>query len=120
MQDYKACQLAVINELACAHLKLYFLFNGQTTRSGKHSLTSVCVYHLNCEGRVINYLIALLELLGYYTGINYAEVIGNILTYFNVSKERLSYFITNNAANNNTYIDYLFTKLNFKKEDCWI
>ena len=118
MQDYEAYQLAIINELAYAHLKLHFLFNGWTTRNSKHSFTSVCVHHLNHEGRVVNYLIALLELLSRYTGINYAEVIGNVFTHFNVSKERLGYFITDNAANNGTYIDYLSTKLNFKKEDC--
>jgi len=72
MQDYKAYQPAIIKELASAHLKLYFSFNGWTTRSGKHALTSICVYHLNCEGRVVNYLIALLEQLGRYIGINYA------------------------------------------------
>lgn len=120
MQDYKAYQPAVIDELISAHLKLHFLFNGQTTRSGKYSLTGVYVHHLNREGRVVDYLIALPELLGRHTGINYANVISNVLTHFNVSKERLGYFITDNAANNGTCIDYLSTELNFKKEDRWI
>jgi hypothetical protein len=120
MQDYEAYQPAVINELACARSKLHFSFDGWTTRSGKHSLTGVCVHHLNREGRVVDYLIALPELLGRHTGINYAEVIGNVLTHFNVSKERLGYFITDNAANNGTCIDHLSTKLDFKKEDRWI
>jgi len=117
MQDYEAYQSAIINELACARLKLYFLFNSWTTRSSKHSLTDIYIHHLNREGRVVNYLIALPELLGRHIGINYAEVIGNVLTHFNVSKERLSYLITNNAANNGTYINHLSTKLGFKKED---
>ena len=120
MQDYEAYQAAVIDELACARSKLHFSFDGWTTRSGKHSLTGVCVHHLNREGRVVDYLIALPELLGRHTGINYAEVIGNVLTHFNVSKERLGYFITDNAANNGTCINHLSTKLNFKKEDRWI
>ena len=120
MQDYEAYQPAVINKLAYTRSKLHFSFDGQTTCSSKHSLTGVCVYHLNREGRVVNYLITLPELLGRHTGINYAEVISNILTHFNVSKERLGYFITNNAANNSTCINYLSTKLNFKKEDYWI
>jgi hypothetical protein len=89
MQDYKAYQAAVINELACARLKLHFSFDGWTTHNSKHSLTGIYVHHLNHKGRVVDYLIALLELLGRHTGINYAEVIGNVFTHFNVSKERL-------------------------------
>ena len=120
MQNYKAYQPAVINELANARLKLYFLFNGQTTRSGKHSLTGVCVYYLNREGKVVDYLIALLEQLGRYIGINYAEVVSSVLTYFGVSKEKLGYFITDNAANNGICLDYLSLKFSFKKETCQI
>ena len=74
------------------------------------------IYHLNREGKVINYLIALLEQLGRHTGINYAEVVSSVLTHFGVSKEKLSYFITNNAANNSICLDYLSLKFGFKKE----
>jgi len=105
------------DKLTNTHLKLYFLFNGWTTRSGKHSLTSVCVYYLNYKGRVINYLIALPEQLGCHTGINYAVVISNVLAYFKVTKESLSYFVTNNTGNNNTCLDYLATVFNFRKDD---
>ena len=85
-------------------------------RSSKHSLTGVYIYHLNREGKVINYLIALLEQLSRYIGINYAEVVSSVLTYFSVSKERLGYFITNNATNNGICLDYLSLKFSFKKE----
>jgi len=107
----------VCNKLANARLKLYFLFNGWTIRSSKHLLTGVCVYYLNRKGRVVNYLIALLEQLGRYTGINYAAVISDVLAYFKVTKESLSYFITNNARNNNTCLDYLATIFNFRKDN---
>ena len=117
MANYTAYQLAIYNKLVNARLKLHFLFNGWTIRSGKHLLTGVCVYYLNCKGRVINYLIALLEQLSYYTGINYAAVIGDILAYFKVTKESLSYFITNNTRNNNTCLDYLATVFNFRKDN---
>jgi hypothetical protein len=62
-------------------------------------------------------LIALLEQLSRYTGINYATVIGNVLAYFKVTKESISYFITNNARNNNTCLDYLATVFNFRKDN---
>ena len=100
-----------------AYLKLHFLFNSWTTRSGKHLLTNVCVYYLNHKGRVVDYLITLLEQLGRYIGINYAVVIGNVLAYFKVTKESLGYFITDNTRNNNTCLDYLVTIFNFKKDN---
>jgi len=118
MQNYKAYQPAVINKLANARLKLHFLFDGWTTRSSKHSLTGVCVHHLNRKGKVVNYLIALPEQLGRHTGINYAEVVSSVLTHFSVSKERLSCFITNNTANNGICLDHLSLKFGFKKETC--
>ena len=34
---------------------------------------------------------------------------------FKIIKERLSYFITNNAYINNTYLDYLAVKFSFNK-----
>jgi hypothetical protein len=117
MADYKAYQLAVCNELVNTRLKLYFLFNGWTTHSGKYLLTSVYIHHLNREGRVVDYLIALPEQLGCYTRINYAAVISDVLAHFKVTKESLGYFITDNARNNNTCLDYLATVFNFKKDD---
>ena len=96
---------------------LHFLFNGWIIYNSKYSLTSVCVYYLNYESKVINYLITLLEQLSRHIRINYAAVISNILAHFKVTKESLSCFITNNIKNNNTYIDYLTTIFNFRKDN---
>ena len=105
------------NKLINTCLKLHFSFNSWTIYSSKHLLTSVYIYYLNHKGRVINYLITLPEQLGRYTRINYAAVISDILAYFKVTKESLSYFVTNNTKNNNTYLDYLATVFNFKKDN---
>jgi len=107
----------VCDELINAHLKLYFLFNGWTIYNSKHSLTSICVYYFNYKGKVVNYLIALLKQLNCYIKINYTTVIGDVLAYFKITKKNLSYFIINNAKNNNTYLDYLVTVFNFKKNN---
>ena len=53
--------------------------------------------------------------LGQHLGINYAEVISNVLNTFKITKERLGYFITNNAYINDTYLDYLAVKFSFNK-----
>ena len=52
--------------------------------------------------------------LGQYLGINYAEVISNVLNIFKIIKEQLSYFITNNARINDTYLN-LVVKFGFNK-----
>ena len=44
-------------------------------------------------------------------------VISDVLTYFKVTKESLSYFVTNNTKNNNTCLNYLATVFNFKKDN---
>jgi hypothetical protein len=43
------------------------------------------------------------------------EVISNVLNTFKIIKERLSYFITDNAYINNTCLDYLVVKFSFNK-----
>jgi len=63
----------------------------------------------------VDYILALPTQLSQHSGINYAEVISNVLNTFKITKERLSYFITNNAHINNTYLDYLAVKFSFNK-----
>jgi hypothetical protein len=43
------------------------------------------------------------------------EVIGNILNIFKIIKERLGYFIINNAHMNDICLDYLAVKFSFNK-----
>ena len=43
------------------------------------------------------------------------EVISNVLNTFKIIKEWLSYFITNNAYINDTYLNYLVVKFSFNK-----
>ena len=63
----------------------------------------------------MDYILTLPTQLGQHLGINYAEVISNVFNIFKITKERLSYFITNNAYINNTYLDYLVVKFSFNK-----
>ena len=106
----------VWKELVSANLLVYILFNGWTTQNGKHALIGIYIYYLNQGGRVVNYLIALLEQIGCHSGINYAEVVGNTLDSFNISKKRLGYFVIDNALNNDTALNTLTVKYSFIKE----
>ena len=60
-------------------------------------------------------MLALLEQLGPYSGYNYYNVIGNIITKYNLSS-RISWFIIDNAYNNDTCINFLVVELGFNKE----
>jgi len=63
----------------------------------------------------VDYMLALPTQLGQHLGINYVEVISNILNIFKITKERLGYFITNNAYINDTCLNYLAVKFSFNK-----
>jgi hypothetical protein len=60
-------------------------------------------------------MLTLLEQLGLYSGYNYHNVIGNIITKYNLSS-RIGWFVIDNAYNNNTCINFLIAKLGFNKE----
>jgi len=115
LANYKVYLPSITRALAAAKLLLYISFNGWQTPNGKLTLTGVYIYYLNKEGRVVDYMLTLPAQLGQHLGINYAEVISNVLNMFKIIKERLSYFITNNARINDTYLDYLVVKFNFNK-----
>ena len=63
----------------------------------------------------MDYILTLPTQLGQHLGINYTEVISNVLNIFKITKERLSYFITNNTHINNTCLNYLAVKFSFNK-----
>jgi hypothetical protein len=62
-------------------------------------------------------LIALPQQLSHHTGINFVEVIGDILAYFKVTKESFNYFITDNARNNDICLGHLATVFSFSKDE---
>jgi len=63
----------------------------------------------------VDYMLTLPTQLGQHSGINYMEVISNVLNTFKITKERLGYFITDNAYTNNTCLNYLVVKFSFNK-----
>ena len=45
------------------------------------------IYYLNKKDRVVDYMLTLPAQLSQHSGINYAEVIGNVLDIFKIIKE---------------------------------
>src|SRR5437667_5173774 len=65
---------------------------------------------------ICDFLLALPEQLGRHLGINYAEVIANVLTEYNIIK-RIGFFVTDNAGNNDTCLEQLAIEFGFDKKE---
>ena len=74
------------------------------------------IYYLDKNGRVVNYMLALLEQLSKHSGVNYIAVINDILKQFSIISERLGFFITDNALNNDAAIRELSTIYKFNEK----
>ena len=48
-------------------------------------------------------------------GVNYAEIIKAVLQQYNIAKDNLGYFVTDNESKNDTCLDYLATLYKFVK-----
>jgi hypothetical protein len=55
----------------------------------------------------MDYLVGIPQLFGQHTGDNITEVVEQTLTTFKIREEQLSYFVLDNAYNNNTAIKAL-------------
>ncbi|OCK74377.1 hypothetical protein K432DRAFT_310845, partial [Lepidopterella palustris CBS 459.81] len=67
------------------------------------SLYKLVIYFINNRGRFNSFLLSILELTGQYISVNITNSIVAIITKFNIVN-KLGYFITNNAPNNNTLL----------------
>lgn len=113
MTEFKAYIPSVKEFLSTAQLRIHVSFNGWSTPNGRYALTGIWVHHLNRKGKIRDYIIALPTQLGRHFGENYAEVIGGVLNKFNITKERLGYFVVDNESKNNTAVEGLAIKFNF-------
>ena len=114
--NYKGNKSIITEVLADAIMKLYIIFDDQSSCSQHYSITGICVHYLDKEDMIHNFLLALLEQLGRHLGINYAKVIANILTKYNIV-ERIGFFVTDNAGNNDTCLEQLAIKFGFDKKE---
>lgn len=76
-------------------------------------MTGVCVHHLNADGKLEDYLLGLPELHGQHSGNNIATIVASTLRQFGVDKDRVGYFVLDNAYNNDTAIEALADEFNF-------
>ena len=96
---------------------VYVSFDGWTTKDKKKALTGICVHYIDAKGQIRDFLLALLEQLGEYSGFNYADTVGSIIFEFGLT-DQIGWFIMDNAYNNDTAVDNLAIEFGFNSEEC--
>ncbi|KAI2484807.1 hypothetical protein Ptr902_03747 [Pyrenophora tritici-repentis] len=113
MQLYSYMQPQVVKQLKEAASKIYISFNRWTTKGGKRGFFSVVAYYAITYRVVKDVTINLPQLTGAYTGDRIANDIKKTLREFGITAPKLSYFILNNAYNNDAAIKKLSSKYGF-------
>ena len=114
--DFENYYPAVIDFIAASPTKIHVTFDGWTNKGRKRSFTGIYIHHLDNNGQIREYLLALPRQIGKHTGINLAAVIDEVLCNFGITKEKLGYFTIDNAHNNDTCIEELGQAYDFKAE----
>jgi hypothetical protein len=107
VEEYHAYVPIITTYLRTASSLIHVSFDNWTTTGGKLALTGVYVHMLGTEGEVQDFVLGLPELHGQHTGNNIGAVVATTLKNFGLKKDTLSYFVLDNAHNNNTAVEYL-------------
>jgi hypothetical protein len=108
----------VVRELSRSLSQIHLSFDGWTTKSGKKGFLSIVAHYVTAAGELRDLPIALPQLTGSYSGERIGEIVLTTLQSFSISADKASYFILNNATNNDTTINFLARKLKFNKLYC--
>lgn len=111
--EYHAYVPAVAAYLREAQSLIHVSFDNWTSTGGQLALTGICVHHLNSEGKLVDYLLGLPELHGCHSGNNIASVVTTTLRTFGVDRQRVGYFVLDNAYNNDTAMEALADEFSF-------
>jgi hypothetical protein len=104
MRLFYYMQPKVVQALSTAISKIHVSFDGWTTKGGKRGYFGIIAYFANADGVIKDLPIDLPQLQGAYSGECIAETIKRTLKKYSVDRAKLSYFVLNNAANNNTAV----------------
>jgi len=116
LDDYNAYIPSVKEKVANSVSLLHISFDGWTTKNKKKAITGIYVHHLDNCGKVVDYILGLLEQLGRHSADNYATVVEDTLTQFGISKEKIGYFVTDNVNTNDACMRDLADSLGFNAE----
>ena len=103
----------MVEELSESISKIHISFDGWTTKGGKRGYLGVVAYYVDSSGELKDLPIALPQLTGAHYGEAMAKVVIAIFNNFNITVEKLSYFVLDNAYNKNTTINTIALKMGF-------
>jgi hypothetical protein len=116
MRLFQSLQPQVVDALSRAAGKIHISFNRWTTKGGKRSFFGIVAHFANASGVIHNLPIALPQLAGAHTGDAISAVILKTLNNYSITREKLGYFVLDNATNNNTAVAAIALVHNFKPE----
>ncbi|KAG9378511.1 hypothetical protein A1F94_010280 [Pyrenophora tritici-repentis] len=82
-------------------------------KGGKRGFFGVVAHFADADGTIRDLPIALPQLTGAHTGERIAEVVGNIIDVFGITRSQLGYFVLDNAYANDTAVTKLAQRFEF-------
>ncbi|KAI1519526.1 Dimer-Tnp-hAT domain containing protein [Pyrenophora tritici-repentis] len=113
MRLYRYMEPQVVQMLSSAISKIHISFDGWTTKGGKRGFFGVVAHFADADGTIRDLPIALPQLTGAHTGERIAEVVGNIIDVFGITRSQLGYFVLDNAYANDTAVTKLAQRFEF-------
>jgi hypothetical protein len=111
MNQYRALFQSVKLNLANSITKIHFTFDGWTSKGGKRAFTGICVHHINEHGHIMDYPLAL---SGVYSGERIGHIVQEIIDSFGIPRDKIGYFVLDNAHPNNTALEFLAAHYGFR------
>jgi hypothetical protein len=94
----------VVTDLLKSLSNIYISFDGWTTKGGKRGFLGVVAHYVNSTGDLVDLPIALPQLTGAHTGEKIAKIVSETLQQFSINLRTVSYFMLNNATNNDAAV----------------
>jgi hypothetical protein len=110
---YNYLKPCVVQQLSQALSKIHISFNRWTTKGGKRGFLGVVAHYVNSKAELQDVPIALPQLTSAHSGGMMAEVVIETLQDFGINAQSISYFVLNNASNNNCTVKVLAHKYGF-------
>jgi hypothetical protein len=113
MKLFSALQPHVVAAIEAASSKIHISFDGWTTKGRKRGLLGIVAHFATVDRDVVDLPIDLPQLTGAHTSERLAEVVTSTLTSYSITPAKLSYFVLDNASNNDTTVAALARSFDF-------
>ncbi|RYN60367.1 hypothetical protein AA0117_g13082 [Alternaria alternata] len=104
MRLFRRLQPQVVHALSQAASKIHISFDGWSTKGGKRGFFGIVAHFADASGVIQDLPIDLPQLAGAHTGEAISIAIIKTLNVYGINRDKLGYFVLDNAANNDTAI----------------